>query len=625
MINYSQEKRKFLAERSAEELREFALEIPPQKLQDIIGKLTVLKGFRPGKGVPIRLRAFFSRISHWTEREWSIMAQLWLLWTANHSSIWDALGVENPEHFKILVREMLGNGTTRDELMSRVVKSSWDKGLSEAVLRRWHDFGPFVPSEDMDRLLLMAPSENQVKLIHRVISIEKKAIVLDSQVQKQNTVLETMNRNLEHLREPSATVSELHEKIQLLDDISQTSSNNLRAVHATIENLCSQVAAQKSDYETMLDIVSTSDTLRLDGELESLRSNLSVWKGQSEEILDDLKNRLLELENNDAQNERIVPVNSSTPNRVGMLADLKLPLKTVRTEWDGDLEIIDNLKLMTEHMSKNLSRMGLKTKDAKKITVETLAALASGQMVTFEGTLATVIAEYSALSLAGESVYKMRIPIGLSDGDQIEQEVAGMLQVLESRKFPVAVIFEGINRSAFEVFGSTIRELVVNRLLKANVNRDFSLLIFSTLSDGDTNLPYGREIWGLGPIFCVDSLGWKESPASEAIPGMLLNDSWKRFIESPSNQFDWEELGIPDWVSNKGGVIWRKSLTAAVKAYSKIIEEHNLVRISSDLSFGWVFPFALTSDPGKVNELANEFEMDDRINTLLKIRLGELE
>lgn len=154
----------------------------------------------------------------------------------------------------------------------------------------------------------------------------------------------------------------------------------------------------------------------------------------------------------------------------------------------------------------NLRAIGLGTQSTRRLAREVLAGLYAGRVVLFAGSAASVLARECAQTLASQRLIELHIPVGLLHGGDLHRVFRG----LEGRLEPddvTAVVLEGINRSAPEVYGDALRSLFSRRLM----GDSDALVLFGTLVDGSGALPWTPQMCDLGPVFDTDpSADWKD-------------------------------------------------------------------------------------------------------------------
>jgi hypothetical protein len=140
-------------------------------------------------------------------------------------------------------------------------------------------------------------------------------------------------------------------------------------------------------------------------------------------------------------------------------------------------------------LEKNLQALGIIRISSRLVAREVLVAASMGQLLLFRGSLAGPVAEAVAVSLGGSDVKVIPVRLGTTLPLELPAEGAR----------PGAIIFEGINRSCLDAFGTAIQEQIRSRVFGFSQER---LPVFlGTLGEGPSCLPLGTHLLGFGPVF----------------------------------------------------------------------------------------------------------------------------
>ncbi|WP_374712412.1 hypothetical protein [Symbiobacterium terraclitae] len=272
-----------------------------------------------------------------------------------------------------------------------------------------------------------------------------------------------------------------------------------------------------------------------------------------------------------------------------------------------------------KHLEQNLFDLGLQRKQSRRLAVDVLTAALTGQMIVFSGSMAFTSAMRCAYSLSGNQVYVLRVPVGLWDSSGFDRSFQEIVDTARASGGTAAVIIEGINRSALEVYGSYLRELICNRALGLQ-DLESPLIILGTVVHGSSAIPYGKELLELGPVFDTDSLGWTYRSARYADPGVILPQVWSERANPEISPY-WEGEILPQEVSVEAGPLWRRMVSLAYHVHEEIDPSVDLPP-AARLSFGWVLPMALHLRLELPEEILSQYREDDRCHLMLR-RLSE--
>jgi hypothetical protein len=175
-------------------------------------------------------------------------------------------------------------------------------------------------------------------------------------------------------------------------------------------------------------------------------------------------------------------------------------------------------------IANNLQACGVLASLSETLARQIIAGLASGQIVQFRGSLGDLVADSVLSAISGSVFHEWRIPVGLTS-DEIAAECLDTIA-----EGSCGLILKGVNRSAFEVYGTAIRDLVVRRQYS---NWEFQqLVLVASWSDGAATFPDGGMIAELGPVFDTDTFSMRSSAAK--LPplkfGQLVSVSWDQLL-----------------------------------------------------------------------------------------------
>ena len=171
-------------------------------------------------------------------------------------------------------------------------------------------------------------------------------------------------------------------------------------------------------------------------------------------------------------------------------------------------------------ISSNLQAVGLTKNSADTVARLALATFISGQIIQFSGSLADVVADAIANAIGARSFHIWRVPVGIiSDTDSF----SFVESMAESSR---CLVLKGANLSAFEIYGTAIRDIVVQRQIYPTKYDHLALI--ATLKQGPATFPDGGMLAELGPVIDTDIL--KMRGLSTILPkikyGCLAKTKW---------------------------------------------------------------------------------------------------
>ncbi|WP_047155179.1 hypothetical protein [Aneurinibacillus tyrosinisolvens] len=634
-IRYSKEKQDAIIEYTVEEFRDFTMKIPVSKLMVITKRLPQEKGFRPGKDTVLRLIKFFKRVKRWTEKDWELMIDIWVVWTESNPVFQQTLNLYSKDKLEKFIQEMINKPEIRYKATEKLIQAGKIEIVSEEMLYDWYKFGPFPTDEEVINLIRSAGLQEDYALQPRVGKIENKVGQLEVVYQNLDIQYKSLYTNLDINTKVVTEIKEFKIQLESKSVQNQEIIERINHLENTIDILNKNYNIALHQLDLLRDkLLESENKINLiNGEVQTIKKSNTSWDEKHSQLEDlsgsvnksilDLEEKISNLQQNSGKNieeklqENSTKQSTNLPSRGDNQIFEVLPISS---QYRPDSIPLGNLKQTITHLEKNLNGLGIKLSDARNLSTEIFSALASGQLVTFDGSLAFIVAERCALSLAGEGVHLIRIPIGLTDTLSLELELKKYIETCSDST--VAIILEGINRSSLETYGFFIRQLIIERLFHKQDN-GLSLLLFATIAGGPTAIPYGKEVLELGPVFHTDVLGWMNKSASKEMPGSIQNDVWLQVTELSDIEVDWEEISIPDWLLREGGAFWRRTLMMACTLGMELESSSNYP-IQKLVLFGWVLPMALQIGGDRIKEIIDINIDDDRTKGLLHFNNPEM-
>lgn len=158
-----------------------------------------------------------------------------------------------------------------------------------------------------------------------------------------------------------------------------------------------------------------------------------------------------------------------------------------------------------------------------------MAAIICGQLIQFKGSTADLIADAVAAAVGGAIFHEWRVPVGLVS----EDAATDCLEVVAESSG--CLLLKGANRSAFEVYGSAIRDVVARRQFATSVNS--RLVLIASWTHGPAAFPDGGTLSELGPVFDTDEFAMRGLSAQMPLMqfGQLTVDDWKALHNQAEN------------------------------------------------------------------------------------------
>ena len=241
----------------------------------------------------------------------------------------------------------------------------------------------------------------------------------------------------------------------------------------------------------------------------------------------------------------------------------------------------------------NLKGMGLSVAAARGLAGEVFAGLACGQLVVFRGSLASPVARLCASTFACGQTSVLHIPVGLLSGAELAAHLAAEGGTADGTAPLRGLLLEGLNRSAFEVYGTALHDLIAGRLLRAMSSGP---LLFGSLVEGPGVLPASRMLCELGPVLDVDALEWQPTRTVGAASQFSLTAAaWASQLEAPNDDVVEDLHRICSTIPGASR-LWGLAVAAAGSRLAVAHEkEQKPPTPLQSLAFGWIIPYALAT------------------------------
>ncbi|WP_019081243.1 hypothetical protein [Yersinia enterocolitica] len=251
-------------------------------------------------------------------------------------------------------------------------------------------------------------------------------------------------------------------------------------------------------------------------------------------------------------------------------------------------------------IASNLQAVGLTKSSSFIVARLTLAAFISGQIVQFCGSLADIVADAVATAVGYSNYHEWRVPVGL-----VSDEIA--FDFIESKaKSSHCLVLRGANLSAFEIYGTAIRDIVVQRqLYKTSYDH---LALIATWKQGPAVFPDGGMLTELGPVINTDTLKMRGVSANLPVLnyGCLAQGKWAE-IEGLKSDIIGENMDelkyLLDETGFDGGILWRRMINNFYTSLMKIPGGNYIYDLHSVLFF-YTLPWAKAKG-GPVKEIAD--------------------
>ncbi|MFC7147813.1 hypothetical protein ACFQMJ_04615 [Cohnella cellulosilytica] len=610
IIQYPEDRRKVIVGYSLEELKEFFYQMPSAIRLSAIKRLPKQNGFREGKDTDYRLNLFFRRMNRWNEAEWGIFSKIWLSWTASNDQFRKLLSFRTGEELEDVIEKMMKD----PEESSRVLRSIVSGEITQELIRSWLKFSPFYIDMETLWLVTLAPTQHYRKLQNRLDALEEQmGTNFKNQEDLYKMFFETTQGNLSML---NSSIAEIRREIEEVTEV----QNEIAQISNEFKFIGNKTATLNDEMDVLSNLIPSlvSNNEHFKKQLESLVERTN----EHERYFNDLSSNYSRLEI--SLNE--INSNEDITNKAWGMRDIQHAAATEKVDsfiernivFQGEPTKLSSIESIASHLKNNFNRLGIKLADAKSVSFEVLCAVLSNQFVMFSGSMSMIVAEYCAASLSSHAIKIIKVPIGKTGELVSEERIESWLNETRASGLPLVVIFDGINRSAFEIYGSHLKKYISERIV--GLRKEYVPIIFlATLLEGASVLGLSKELLDIGPVFNTDYLGWSYKSTTPSIPGEIDPCLLTRSEIEINDYLELEDL-LPNGIIEHGSVLWRKTLAVTYKTMIEINPSFDFTSVN----FGWLIPMTMLQLPDHVEQLFDEVELDERSKALIKNMTAEV-
>lgn len=623
----------------------FFNEIPKEKCKGIIELLPSPPGFRPGTNAAVQrqLRSLAHKIAVYrTPKSFPRSVEevtLYGLWAA-----WSESQITET----VIVRELLdcleANGQSaqldKSEQMAAAIKAIIEAGkCAQEILDRFIAFSPFENIDEFLELAKGAPKAAEIERDTAILSLPRILHESEAQMQLLETKLDALDQNTSKLRSDSKeirrAVSDLRAKAAedraVINEVKQATNRFIEsrkvleeelarlaraaeplesrvAVNETrLENVAeSQLAFAREVARATISIGQLSEQISAcDGRLAQIETNLRLCvaqlnsQGEGLSKLNELVVRIDQLESmiletGAAESHKVMAIEAGregqrTPDSGPQLAEPALTVERLRIEAGLSVKPLRSVAEILSSLDAALVEAGLKKSIAATFAEEILAAATSEQVVFFRGGFAVDVARKCALSLSGTAVFRVAIPLGLTDPSRLRQPLSSRLDTVGNGL--TSIVIEGINNSPLDVLRDVLLDQVSRRV--GSIGRQSPTIIFGSWVDGAGAFPVEPSCLELGPVFDLEQMDWRRL-RREKLPvlGSIAAGDWQSIAASwDGNAIDYEEtlLGAQQLAPKRNSRI-EANVVRAFSAIKAIRRQPGLTPLQS-VTFGWLAPY----------------------------------
>ncbi|WP_059002899.1 hypothetical protein [Pseudomonas syringae] len=531
---YSAEARDRISALGQVEISDFLDQVPVGLRRSFYEAQPPIPGFRRGTEPELKKKQerlithlMHPQIGPKGEADWKLLSNFWVGWGINK----------------------LGAGFPKGD------SATFPPDDGAAFLKHLADNLPSVSRETVERLFLFSGFAQDSDILaaiarfHSTATLARDRVIdqLPSRVDRIEAYIEDSRPATNDL---ANRISQSESGLEVLTESVERAASDVRKVQGETGDLRADLEEVIASCESLSRTIrGLSDTAELSSEsifacerrqenleknLESLTAKMDTWAKLFLD-LDALREAIYEIGQREPDWAELVEAVGGVRTRLGSLEleiskgesglQAKPQVRIYSTESAGPFVDITSPEIACETIAWNLQACGVLKGNAVVTARQIVAALASGQIVQFMGSIADLIAESVLVAVGGPLHHEWRVPVGLIS-DEIATECLDMLGDVTG-----GLVVKGANLSAFEVYGTAFRDVVVRRQYAAWYYPHLAL--FASWTEGPAAFPDGGALAELGPVFNTDLFrmrgGVVKLPALKS--GRLISGSWDQILD----------------------------------------------------------------------------------------------
>ncbi|HCF2525859.1 hypothetical protein [Pseudomonas aeruginosa] len=570
---YSQEARERISALGITMITEFIEEVPHAFRKSFFDRQASIPGFRRGSPPEVKekQRRLIGHLVHPQpgqkgEADWQAFASLWVAWAKSRLDSAFSAADKFPqsadtgaEFFKRLAE--LYPDAPRETVERLAVYSGFaEDPAMQAALNSFHPASTLARNRMIDGLpgrldkiegyFELAETATEETAEH-IDQLEVTVTATADAVKQLIGSFASVDHDVEALR---TALHSITDRLQQLSELAQSTARAQQEVSQAIarsdlrdkhmSTALDSLSAQVTDL-----VAERAQVLAFEEALTTLGARIPDWELTAATIAA-LRERL------DDHDFRVAKPRDETSGHTRV--------RLIESEATGPFVKVSSVDVAWKVIANNLQACGVVKNDANRCAEHILAAVISGQLIQFKGSTADLIADAVAAAVGGALFHEWRVPVGLLS----EDAAADCLEVVYESSG--CLLLKGANRSAFEVYGSAIRDLVARRQFTLAV--DARLVLIASWTHGPAAFPDGGTLSELGPVFDTDEFSMRGLSAQLPLMqfGHLAVNDW-RVLHSPAEN---TQLALPSTLRERlaqvdfvPGNLW---LRVADRAYAQL-------------------------------------------------------
>jgi prefoldin subunit 5 len=636
-FSFSYEARKRIAGKGAAEISAFLEETPLAVRRKVFANLPAIDGFRKNTDIEFRKKSerLVAALTHVPDlklraasKEWNAFEAIWRAW--GQKKFGKTLAPTAIDYEAAGEEEAL---TFLRDLVARQVD-----GCAREDVDRLVQFGGFAITSGVTAFLAALPTREALERDRTISRLPTDVKALQQGMDDMKRAIRDLDGQLREVSSHAAntaTVAKVSSEVsgEVSRKLTEMERRPLAVTSADFEKLKGQISARAEQLEKKLEqnlrATTTSEesygraidklqmtVAKLAADIDDMRSSLAVAEQSYQRAVDESKIRLTLL--SEQKIETVTHGEASNRKSLSGLVKWSIPKLTTQPNKLTDASAI------FEFAKSSFLAIGLRQTDADKVARTVVAGVLSGQMVQFRGSLAEFMATASVCSLGGERTLSWQVPLGLYDSCDAD----ALLELVEAKSehYP-GVLLRGVNRSAFEIYGSPIRDLVLESQFVGMGRLPLGAGLFATWVDGPATLPGDRALLELGPIVDTDELMWSQTSnwdMSRCAAISFQQDEIRNLIDHSKEQVS-EAINIVNALDLPRNRLWRFAFARYLGALFAL-PGADYERDLTTALLSWVIPWARVNGLSRerVERAIGEFSTDQLETLSVKQALSEL-
>jgi hypothetical protein len=609
----------------------FIDEVSPGSMRNLVPYLPFVHGFRKTSqvGIEQRKRALSRHLAtaakdgsgNTHQRAYEALYVIWRAWglerLGDAETIEEYLSkIEDFEDQRWPARDKLqADNLDVETLFLRLCDLSRENKCSREQIDRFFAFSPFTRTDTISRAIAESKSATEVARDAAFTGIPERVQQAEQDIQSFKAQIRSIVDRIDAIPDSSEAVVALGSRVDKLVEGAETLrrsagifEEHLKATQDTGQAVEKSLAAQAHDLAALTtqitegarqqeqQSVTTNEAIaRLAADIQSLALSLEALAGK---IPSDEWRAAIEAKAEAAgaatPSPTPTPAPTSPAGHAPRVASSRLHFEPLFSSGTAAPQRINTVKEIANIIASNLQSVGLKNTAAQTFSEEIVAAVIAGQIVFFKGAFSADAARLCGVSLSGGNAYRVSIPLGLDDGEELRQSI--LEAPAEPEGCVPSVVLEGVNRSALELFEDVLIEMSLG--FKVSLYRDkHRAFIFGSLLGGAAALPVETNYLHLGPIFDLDFLDWRARPSDEVSPilGEITNKTLEAISRPASKSAPEEDVvcGLVTRGESKRHPQLERAVLSGYRALCALERTAPHPSALQSLAYGWLAPLWL--------------------------------